>query len=171
MPKRTDQATPVVIFSKGPWRIKSRWYTHYRCDHPEQDLHPWQKVQDDMAHWVESFTEPGDLVCDPLAGSFTAAAACEKLARRFVGCDQEKRNVLIGQRRLREIQRFGILPAAHAYQGQQRVAGRELVAFRRAHELKLVDAHIGIQPAMLLGSCAAGERPRPPGRCTWSNRA
>jgi site-specific DNA-methyltransferase (adenine-specific) len=91
-----------VIFSKGPWQIKSRWYNHYRCDHPEQDLHPWQKVQDDMAHWVESFTRPSDLVCDPLAGSFTAAVACEKMARRFVGCDQEKRNVLIGQRRLRE---------------------------------------------------------------------
>jgi ParB-like chromosome segregation protein Spo0J len=98
------QATPVVIFSKGPWRIKSRWYNHYRCDHPEQELHPWQKVLDDMGHWIESFTEPGDVVCDPLAGSFTAAVACEKLVRKFIGCDQDKRNVLIGQRRLREIQ-------------------------------------------------------------------
>lgn len=96
------QATPVVIFSKGSWQIKSRWYNHYRCDHPEQDLHPWQKVLDDMAHWVESFTVSGGLVCDPLAGSFTTAIACEKMARRFVGCDQERRNVLIGQRRLRE---------------------------------------------------------------------
>ena len=94
------QATPVVIFSKGAWRIKSRWYNHYRCDHPEQDLHLWQKVLADMAHWVESFTDPGDLVCDPLAGSFTSAVACEKLGRRFIGCDREKRNVLIGQRRL-----------------------------------------------------------------------
>jgi hypothetical protein len=96
------QATPVVILSKGKWQIKSRWYNHYRCDHPEQELHAWQKVQADMEHWVESFTEPGDLVCDPLAGSFTTAVACEKMARRFVGCDQDKRNVLIGQRRLRE---------------------------------------------------------------------
>jgi ParB-like chromosome segregation protein Spo0J len=98
------QATPVVIFSKGAWRIKSRWYNHYRCGHQEQDLHPWQKVLDDMQHWVESFTKPGDVVCDPLAGSFTAAVACEKLARKFIGCDQDKRNVLVGQQRLRERQ-------------------------------------------------------------------
>jgi site-specific DNA-methyltransferase (adenine-specific) len=95
------QATPVVVFSKGKWRIKSRWYNHYRCEQQEQDLHPWQKVLGDTEHWVESFTEPGDLVCDPLSGSFTTAIACEKLGRTFVGCDQEKRNVLIGQQRLR----------------------------------------------------------------------
>jgi len=95
------QATPVVIFSKGTWRITSRWYNHYRCENREQDKHPWQKVLADMAHWVQSFTEPGDLVCDPLAGAFTAAVACEKMGRNFIGCDQEKRNVLVGQRRLR----------------------------------------------------------------------
>ncbi len=96
------QATPVVVFSKGAWQIKSRWYNHYRCDRQERDLHPWQKVQADMEHWVESFTGPSDLVCDPLAGAFTTAAACEKMGRIFVGCDQDERNVLVGQRRLRE---------------------------------------------------------------------
>ena len=96
------QATPVLIYSKGKWTIRSRWFNHYQCDGKEQDLHPWQKTLADMAHWVESFTEPGDLVCDPLAGAFTSAVACERLGRLFVGCDQEKRNVLIGQRRLRE---------------------------------------------------------------------
>jgi len=101
------QATPVVVFSKGAWQIKSRWYNHYRCQSQEQDLHPWQKVLADMEHWVESFTGPNDLVCDPLAGSFTAAVACEKLARRFVGCDQDKRNVLVGQRRLRTYRTAG----------------------------------------------------------------
>ena len=63
---------------------------------------PGRRCYADMEHWVESFTGPDDLVCDPLAGSFTAAVACEKMARRFVGCDQEERNVLVGQRRLRE---------------------------------------------------------------------
>ena len=30
------QATPVLVFSKGPWRIKGRWYNHYHCGHSEQ---------------------------------------------------------------------------------------------------------------------------------------
>ena len=101
------QATPVVIFSKGTWRIKSSWYNHYRCDHPEQDLHPWQKVLDDMAHWVESFTEPGDLVCDPLAGSFTAASPARSWLGRSSAATKIRGMFLIGQRRLREFRAAG----------------------------------------------------------------
>ena len=96
------QATPVLVFSKGKWRRRTRWYNWHHNTTGEQNLHPWQKQLSDIEHWLRCFTEPDDLVCDPLAGSFTAAIACEKLARRLVGCDQEERNVLVGQRRLRE---------------------------------------------------------------------
>jgi ParB-like chromosome segregation protein Spo0J len=95
------QATPVLVFSKGIWRQRTRWHNWHHNTTGEQDLHPWQKQLPDVEHWVHCFTEPGDLVCDPLAGSFTSAVACERLARRFIGCDQKRRNVLVGQERPR----------------------------------------------------------------------
>jgi site-specific DNA-methyltransferase (adenine-specific) len=97
------QATPVLIYSKGKWRRRTRWYNWHYNFTTEKALHSWQKQLADVEHWLRCFTDPGDLVCDPLAGSFTTAVACEKLGRRFIGCDQERRNVLVGQRRLKEL--------------------------------------------------------------------
>lgn len=96
------QATPVLIFSKGKWNRRTRWYNWHHNTTGEQDLHPWQKQLPDVEHWLRCFAEPGDLVCDPMAGSFTTAIACKNLGQLFVGCDQERRHVLVGQRRLRE---------------------------------------------------------------------
>lgn len=39
---------------------------------------------------VQSFTSPGELVCDPYSGSGTTAVACKQLGRRFVGSEQNR---------------------------------------------------------------------------------
>lgn len=39
---------------------------------------------------VLSTTEPGDLVCDPFAGSGTVLLAAKDAGRRFMGCDMDK---------------------------------------------------------------------------------
>ena len=36
---------------------------------------------------IAATTEPGDLVVDPAAGSFTVMHAAHQLGREFVGCD------------------------------------------------------------------------------------
>lgn len=36
---------------------------------------------------VRDYSKPGDLVCDPFAGSGTTGVACESLGRRFVGAE------------------------------------------------------------------------------------
>ena len=57
-----------------------------RFDNPDRKLiHPTQKPIALMRQLVEDFSEPGELLCDPFAGSGTTAVACAQLVRRFVG--------------------------------------------------------------------------------------
>lgn len=97
------QATPVVVFSKGKWTRTTRWYNVFHNEAAEQDLHEWQKPLTDVEHWLLSFSDPGDLVCDPLAGSGTTAIVCNRNgSRRFVGGDIDRDAVRLAQTRLKE---------------------------------------------------------------------
>lgn len=49
-------------------------------------------------------TSPGDLVVDPLAGSFTCAEACLSLGRKYVGCDADPACLELAKRRFNDTQ-------------------------------------------------------------------
>lgn len=95
------QTTPVLIFSKGKWTRTTRWYNAFHNSAAEQDLHEWQKPLADVEHWLLSFSDPGDLVCDALAGSGGSALACHRNGRRFVGGDCDLNAIRLAQKRLR----------------------------------------------------------------------
>ena len=40
-----------------------------------------------QARLIESVTNPGDVVVDPAAGSFSVMEACAQTSRKFLGCD------------------------------------------------------------------------------------
>jgi len=99
------QTTPVLVFSKGRWTRTTRWYNAFHNSTVEQDLHEWQKPLADVEHWLLSFSDPGDLVCDPLSGSGSTALACAATkhgSRRFVGGDIDRNAVRLAQTRLKE---------------------------------------------------------------------
>lgn len=97
------QSTPVLVFSKGEWNRTTRWYNCFHNTSAEQELHEWQKPLADVEHWILSFSDPGDLVCDPCAGSGSTAAACITTGgdRRFVGGDVDRDAIRLAQHRLR----------------------------------------------------------------------
>lgn len=97
------QMTPVLVFSKGKWTRTTRWYNAFHNSAAEQDLHEWQKPLADVEHWLLSFSDPGDLICDPCAASGTVALACAKTGnrRRFVGGDCDRDVIRLAQKRLR----------------------------------------------------------------------
>jgi site-specific DNA-methyltransferase (adenine-specific) len=64
-------------------------------------IHPNEKPIDLMLALVEAFTDPGDIVLDPFAGSGTTGAACIRLGRRFVGLDFDPKYVEAASARLR----------------------------------------------------------------------
>lgn len=57
----------------------------------EPHLHPTQKPVALMRWVLSQFTEPGDLILDPYAGSGPVAEACRDTGRRYVGIELEQR--------------------------------------------------------------------------------
>ena len=98
-----SQCKPVLVFSKGDWRKRSRWGDVSRISRKEKEWHPWQQPLEDVEHWLRQFSESGDLVVDCCGGGFTTAVACYRLGdRKFIGCDCDESSVISGQQRLAE---------------------------------------------------------------------
>lgn len=72
--------------------------------------HRTQKPQRLMRELVELFSDRGDLVLDPFAGSGSTGVAAVTLGRRFIGIEQDPRYFEVACRRLEEAQRanFGL---------------------------------------------------------------
>ena len=67
---------------------------------PTDLVHPTQKPVALMEMLIENNTEPGDIVFDPYAGSYTTGVAAERLGRRHFGCELEPKYVEIANRRI-----------------------------------------------------------------------
>lgn len=66
----------------------------------ERTGHVTQKPMRLMTQLIELFTDPGDLILDPFAGSFTTAVACKQLGRRCIGIELEEKWCAVGAKRL-----------------------------------------------------------------------
>jgi site-specific DNA-methyltransferase (adenine-specific) len=77
------------------------WYfprVRYRM--PEYENHPSQKPEALLERIILASSNPGDLVLDPFAGTFTTSAVAQRLKRRSVSIEREVEYVKIGLRRL-----------------------------------------------------------------------
>lgn len=77
------------------------WYfprVRYRM--PEYENHPSQKPEALLERIILASSNPGDLVLDPFAGTFTTSAVAQRLKRRSIGIEQEGEYLKIGLRRL-----------------------------------------------------------------------
>ena len=77
------------------------WYfprVRYRM--PEYEEHPTQKPEVLLERIIKVSSNPGDLVLDPFAGSFTTCAVAQKLNRKSIGIERELEYIKIGLRRL-----------------------------------------------------------------------
>jgi DNA modification methylase len=64
----------------------------YTCENTaEKRIHPTQKPEWLMERWVALFSDPGDLVVDPHAGSGTTLVAAKRYGRRAVGVELNER--------------------------------------------------------------------------------
>ena len=70
----------------------------YRMD--EYEKHPTQKPVALLERIVHASSNPGDLVLDPFAGTFTTSFVAKKLGRQSIGIEIEEDYVKIGLRRL-----------------------------------------------------------------------
>jgi site-specific DNA-methyltransferase (adenine-specific) len=105
---RPAYATEAVCVAHAPrTKGKTRWNGGGRAalwTFNQQDGargHPTQKPLPLMLALVSDFTDPGELICDPFAGSCTTGVACIQLGRRFVGWERDPKYFAVAVKRLR----------------------------------------------------------------------
>jgi site-specific DNA-methyltransferase (adenine-specific) len=62
--------------------------------------HETQKPLPLMEELTRDFTDPGELICDPFAGSGTTGVACRRLGRRFIGFERDAKYHAIAEKRI-----------------------------------------------------------------------
>lgn len=100
---------PCTIAHARRTKGKMRWngggraalWTHANAQGPERPDHPCPKPVLLMLDLVSDFTDPGELVLDPFAGSGTTGVACLRLGRRFIGIEKDAKYAAIARERLR----------------------------------------------------------------------
>lgn len=66
-----------------------------------RNLHPTQKPIALMCELVTDFTDAGETILDPFAGSGTTGVACIRLDRRFIGIERDEKFFKLAVERLR----------------------------------------------------------------------
>lgn len=89
---RTRRASEhLMVLQKAPRKAKGVWKVHtipdVWCESvPSRNrVHP--KPVDLQSALIEAVSNPGDVVIDPAAGSFSVMEACRQKGRIFLGCD------------------------------------------------------------------------------------
>jgi site-specific DNA-methyltransferase (adenine-specific) len=78
--------------------------------------HPTTKPVDLMLALVADFTDPGETILDPFAGSGTTGVACLRLGRRFIGIEKDPKYFALAVERLRAEESGSTLQARRAGQ-------------------------------------------------------
>ena len=77
------------------------YYPRVRYRMHEYENHPTQKPESLLTRIILASSNPGDLVLDPFAGTFTTCAVARRLGRMAIGIEMEKEYIKIGLRRCR----------------------------------------------------------------------
>ena len=90
---------PILWFVKGEyegdWAGDVCWSSG-----SDKRFHQWGQSESGMKSIVEKFTKPGDLILDPFCGAGTTGIAALRLARRFIGIDNDEETVEIAKGRI-----------------------------------------------------------------------
>lgn len=92
---------PILWFVKGSY--EGKWVGDVAKSAPndsEKQFTEWQQSESGITDLIERFTEPDDLIVDPMMGSGTVGVVASRLARRFVGIDIDPKMVEIAKQRM-----------------------------------------------------------------------
>ena len=94
----------VLIYQKEPLTAAPDWWLDFLPGGgADKRFHEWGQHEAEGNYFLEKFTQPGDLVCDPFAGGGAFPAACKRAGRRWVGCEIDSDMAAIARKRLAEM--------------------------------------------------------------------
>ncbi|WP_280194214.1 TRM11 family SAM-dependent methyltransferase [Nocardia farcinica] len=105
--------------------------------HPDSTAHPAKMFPAIVAHAVNTYTRPGDLVLDPMCGIGTTLVESLHLGRQAVGVEYESRWAELARTNIELAREAGIDLAADVFHGDARKLG-ELIPAELRGQAKLV---------------------------------
>jgi len=78
---------PVLIFQNGKKKIKNTLKDFVISEGKEKHDHNWQQSKSGISYIMEMFTDPGDIICEPFAGSGTTIIVAKKLNRNVIAAE------------------------------------------------------------------------------------
>ena len=90
----------LLVYGNG---FKPGIHDYFRVQpEPFKNGHPCPKPRK-WARWlINKFSEEGDIICDPFAGSGTTLSAAKELNRKFIGFELSEEYCKIAKRRLEQ---------------------------------------------------------------------
>ena len=102
---------------KSKWNGGGRRGVYVHCVNSDgKNEHPTTKPLPLMLELVNLFTNPGETILDPFAGSGTTGVACLRLGRHFIGCEKDPKYFDLACDRLRAEEEGSTLHARRAGQ-------------------------------------------------------
>jgi len=91
----------ALLFYARPPFVPGAWFEDtYTSEAREKGHHEWEQSIGAAQYYINTLTQPGDLVVDPFLGSGTTALAALQTGRRFVGCDIDGKALATARERL-----------------------------------------------------------------------
>ncbi|MFE7720538.1 TRM11 family SAM-dependent methyltransferase [Nocardia rhizosphaerihabitans] len=117
--------TPPAVQPVSVWATAQNAPTAQRRGryHPDSTAHPAKMFPAIVAHAVDTYTQPGDLVVDPMCGIGTTLVESLHLGRRAVGVEYESRWAELARTNIGLAREAGIDLDANVYTGDARKLG------------------------------------------------
>lgn len=82
---------PILIYYKLPREKQDKWIEDILISEaPNKEMHEWGQSVEPLITLLETFSKPGDTICDPFFGGGSTIEACIKTKRNFVGYEIDK---------------------------------------------------------------------------------
>lgn len=88
---------PVLIFQNGKKKLQNTFQDYFISEQREKTAHDWQQSESGVAYLIEMFTNKGDTILEPFAGSGTTIIAGKSKGRNIIAAEIDEKTYNIAK--------------------------------------------------------------------------